>query len=311
MSLLLQLHDRSALINVGTGLAHRAREHRANALEVLENSLPRPPYQCLQTLVDDLPLTERIRLLDAALGSFQPTESLQEYLLREGTGSFTDWTLSVALRHGSPDSAHLNLLIPYLQSPIQLLRESAHIALQTLRQEQPTGALNATDIAPYLTDSTMSKSQSVNRLSYIQRVMVLKNTRLFADTPEAILSSIAPIIRETPYSEGQEIVKKGQIGTCIYIIYEGEVDISDEGQLLAHFDKGDFFGELALLDAEARSATVAAATDVLLLRIDQEDLYDLMEERPEVLRNMIRLLCSRIRSQNAQLRAGAVSLEAN
>jgi CRP-like cAMP-binding protein len=60
---------------------------------------------------------------------------------------------------------------------------------------------------------------------------------------------------------------------------------------------------LALLDAEPRSAAVTTLSDVQLFRIDQGDFYDLMDERGEVLRNIIRILCQRIRNQNTKLRA--------
>ncbi|RZK27545.1 MAG: Crp/Fnr family transcriptional regulator, partial [Hymenobacter sp.] len=69
-------------------------------------------------------------------------------------------------------------------------------------------------------------------------------------------------------------------------------------QLLATFGKGDFFGELALLDAEPRSAAAVAQGAVTAFRLDQEDFYDVMEERPEVLRNILRVLCQRLRRQN-------------
>jgi CRP-like cAMP-binding protein len=58
-----------------------------------------------------------------------------------------------------------------------------------------------------------------------------------------------------------------------------------------------------LLDAEPRSAAVTTLSDVQLFRIDQGDFYDLMDERGEVLRNIIRILCQRIRNQNTKLRA--------
>jgi len=71
---------------------------------------------------------------------------------------------------------------------------------------------------------------------------------------------------------------------------------------LACFGRGDVFGELALLDTEPRSAGVVALSDVQLFRIDQGDFYDLMDERGEVLRNIIKILCQRIRTQNTKLR---------
>jgi len=148
----------------------------------------------------------------------------------------------------------------------------------------------------------MSHSSATATVSITERVMVLKNTELFAETPENVLSSIAPIMREVSYHEGQTIFEKGDLGTSMFVIYDGEVGIYDGKVQLACFGRGDVFGELALLDTEPRSAGVVALSDVQLFRIDQGDFYDLMDERGEVLRNIIKILCQRIRTQNTKLR---------
>lgn len=300
--LLTQLYDADTISRVRTGVTHEIRERRANALEVLENSVPRREYLCLQALVDDLPLLERIRLIDMQLEAYTGTESILDFIIREGEHLFTDWTISVALRRWVGDSAKTEWLNPYLNHPVQLLRESADLLLQ------PNSYGSASPSrAGRKTDTFMKATGTTTIIPHIERVIVLKNTRLFADTPENVLSSIAPIMREATFLEGQEIFQKGQLGTCMYIIHEGEVGIYDGYQALARMSKGDFFGELALLDAEPRSATAVATTDVTLLRVDQDDFYDLMEERSEVLRNIMRMLCRRIRHLNEQVRSTPVT----
>jgi CRP-like cAMP-binding protein len=139
------------------------------------------------------------------------------------------------------------------------------------------------------------------RISALERVEVLKNTTLFAQTPENVLSSVVPIMKEVTFQEGEEIFAKGDIGTSLFIVHDGQVGVFTGNQQLATFGAGDFFGELALLDAEPRSATAVALSEVLAFRIDQEDFYDVMEERAEVLRNILRMLCQRIRRQNEKM----------
>ncbi|WP_345240659.1 cyclic nucleotide-binding domain-containing protein [Nibrella saemangeumensis] len=300
--LLTQLYDADTISRVRTGVTHEIRERRANALEVLENSVPRRVYLCLQALVDELPLTERIRLIDAQLEPYPVKEPILEYIIRQGEYTFTDWTISVALRRWVADSASSDWIYGYLNHPVQLLRESAELLLQ------PNAQASVTATGKSLKPNTyMKTTETSTSISHIERVIVLKNTRLFADTPENVLSSIAPIMREVTFLEGQEIFQKGQLGTCMYIIHDGEIGIYDGYQALAHMSKGDFFGELALLDAEPRSATAVATTDVTLLRVDQDDFYDLMEERSEVLRNIMRMLCRRIRHLNEQVRSAPVT----
>ncbi|TAE31441.1 MAG: Crp/Fnr family transcriptional regulator [Cytophagales bacterium] len=134
--------------------------------------------------------------------------------------------------------------------------------------------------------------------SDIERVLVLRNSSLFATTPANVLSTIAPIMKETRHAEGDVLVQKGEIGTFMFIIQQGEVGVFDGDRQLATLREGDVVGELSLLDAEPRSATVVALSDMVLFRIDQADFYDLMEERDEIMQNIIRMLCGRIRAQN-------------
>lgn len=79
--------------------------------------------------------------------------------------------------------------------------------------------------------------------------------------------------------------------------------IFDGPRQFTTFRRGEFFGELALLDAEARSASAVALGPVVAFRIDQEDFYDVMEECAEVVRNVMRVLCLRLRRQNEKMQS--------
>ncbi|GAA4039655.1 hypothetical protein GCM10022409_26740 [Hymenobacter glaciei] len=328
--LLTQLYDAELVATAQRNVAHAARERQANALEILDNLIPRPIYQGLQALLDDSPVADKARLFAsltaapahhhslvpmsaaAAAGSAiappphvhhyapQPSaESLPMLLLRHGHRAFTSWTLSQALRHWQPTEPNaLELLRPYCASPYLLLRESASVAAQALAARQGL-SLSALHLP---LEMSHAHATSDTQISALERVVVLKSTALFATTPENVLSSIVPIMKEVTFREGEEIFAKGDIGTSLFIVHDGQVGVFNGPQQLATFGPGDFFGELALLDAEPRSATAAALSEVLAFRIDQEDFYDVMEERGEVLRNILRMLCQRIRTQNEKMR---------
>ncbi|RIV20458.1 Crp/Fnr family transcriptional regulator [Fibrisoma montanum] len=293
-----QRHDRNVLDSVRIGVAHPSRERRANALERLDNLVPRPVYQTMQALIDDQPRAERIRLIDAALGPLHEEKAILPFIIEQGQTLFSDWTVSVALRRWTPGVSPASTILHYLDA-IPLLRDSVVAAMQHLQTQQPRNFSDLLKRFPDLSSRFMSHSSAANsRIPEIELIMVLKGTSLFAQTPENVLSSIAPIMNEVTYAEGQTVFNKGDLGSSMFVIYAGEIGIYDSGKQLARFKRGDFFGELALLDAEARSATAEALTDVRLLRIDQEDFYDLMEERGEVLRSIVRTLCQRIRVLN-------------
>ncbi len=146
----------------------------------------------------------------------------------------------------------------------------------------------------------MQHSESHNLL-IIERVILLRSLSIFSETPETILAEIAHLMQIQDFPKETIIVKEGDPGDCMYVILEGNVDIKKGDHLLATLKEKDFFGELALLDTEARSATVIATTDCRLFRIDQEPFYDLMELRPEVSKGVIKILCKRIRLGNQAL----------
>ena len=326
--LLAQLYDAELVATAQRNVAHAVRERQANALEILDNLIPRPVYLGLQALLDDTSVTEKAQLFadvtanNQLVQSLQPnrsgfgahqtvamakpafhaatlTEPLPVLLLRHGHNAFTTWTLGVALRTWQPTQPDAPALLrPYLQSPNALLAESAQMAEKALAA-RVGHTISAT---PFHAHAMSHSPASETRISALERVVVLKSTALFSQTPENVLSSIVPIMKEVTFYEGEEIFAKGDIGTSLFVVHDGQVGIFNGSQQLATFGPGDFFGELALLDAEPRSASAAALSKVLAFRLDQEDFYDLMEERGEVLRNILRMLCQRIRQQNEKMR---------
>jgi CRP/FNR family cyclic AMP-dependent transcriptional regulator len=135
-------------------------------------------------------------------------------------------------------------------------------------------------------------------LLLVEKVLILKSLSIFKDTPEHILADLAPLMQEEEYEQNSLIFKEGEIGDCMYIIQRGEVNIHKGGTTLAILKEKEVFGELSLLDAEVRSASATTNTDCMLFRIEQEPFYELIDNRPEVARGFIKILCKRLRAQN-------------
>jgi len=143
---------------------------------------------------------------------------------------------------------------------------------------------------------------NINRLLLIEKVLLLKSLNLFKDTPENILADLAPLMKEMQYEQGIEIFKEGETGDCMYIIQQGNIKIHKGNTTLAILKEKEVFGELSLLDADTRSASATAETDCILYKIDQEPFYELMDERPEVAKGFIKILCQRLRTMNEKSR---------
>lgn len=131
-----------------------------------------------------------------------------------------------------------------------------------------------------------------------QKISMLSKVSIFAHTPPEVIATLAEALEYEEISEGLDVVVKGDMGTCMYIIVEGSARVHDEDHTLTELVAGDLFGELALLDAEPRSATVTASTNCRLYRLSQGSFYANVAHRPEVLKGVIRMLVQRMRVQN-------------
>ena len=136
------------------------------------------------------------------------------------------------------------------------------------------------------------------RLLLIEKVLLLKSIAMFQETPETVLAEVAEILEEVDMDAGNNIFMAGDTGNCMYIIFKGEVRIHKGDHTFAILKENELFGEYALLDTETRSASATTKTEALLLKMDQEPFYELMENRPEVARGIIKTLCRRIKAQN-------------
>lgn len=129
----------------------------------------------------------------------------------------------------------------------------------------------------------------------IERVAFLKSINIFAETPDHILASVARIIEEIEVDAGENFIQEGEPGDCLYIVIEGQVRVHSNERTLQILGPGKIVGELALLDPEPRSASVAAVDNAYLFRIDKQPFDEVMADRPEIALGIIRTLTRRIR----------------
>ncbi|WP_375417566.1 cyclic nucleotide-binding domain-containing protein [uncultured Hymenobacter sp.] len=300
--LLMQVYERQPMRDAQRGAAHTAGERQANALEMLDNLIPRPLYQGLQAMLDVGRLSDKVLTFDSLLGPALSAEPIQTTIVRRGLAAFSAWTIGVALRQWHPQPATVAYLYPHLLTDDALIRESAEALLRQLPLLRPAAHDHFQILHPAISPPAMTTTSAPTPCrSAQQRVLLLKGTTLFAETPENVLGTIVPIMKEVVFEPEQEIFAKGSLGTSLFVVCEGEVGIYDGPRQLTTFRQGDFFGELALLDAEARSATAVALGPVVAFRIDQEDFYDVLEECAEVVRSIMRVLCQRLRRQNEKM----------
>jgi CRP-like cAMP-binding protein len=107
------------------------------------------------------------------------------------------------------------------------------------------------------------------------------------------------------YAAGDLIFRQGELGTEMFIIQEGEVKIvkhiNGESHVLSHLERGDFFGEMAVLESVARTADAIAETEVRCVLINGSRFDEMLRKNPEVAVRIIRKYSKRLREANALL----------
>ncbi len=115
----------------------------------------------------------------------------------------------------------------------------------------------------------------------------------------------------TTYHDGDQIVREGEVGNCMFVIQAGRVEVIHgdvaDAQRLAVLGEGDFFGEMALFGRTERSATVQAVGETRVLKVDKRTLLRRIHEDPMLALKLLESLSGRIRRLNEEVaRLGGV-----
>lgn len=133
----------------------------------------------------------------------------------------------------------------------------------------------------------------------------LGRVKLFAGLAAEDLVALAANLQRRRYGKGQFIFQEGDPGLCLYLVESGKVKITSfssegKGLVLNLFGPGDFFGELALLDGEPRSADAVAQEPCQLLLLQRDDFMRFLETRPHVAIKLLATVSSRLRHTTQQ-----------
>ncbi len=142
---------------------------------------------------------------------------------------------------------------------------------------------------------------------------VLSSTELFASLPEDMVERLRAKARLRELAKGDLLFSQGDESSELFVVVEGRIAISTRSSdnresMVAVLEGGGLFGEMGLFDGGPRSAEARALTDSVLLEVSFDDVRTAVQERPEVLWVIVRLLAQRIRATDEAL-ADAVFLD--
>lgn len=132
-------------------------------------------------------------------------------------------------------------------------------------------------------------------LSTVEKVLFLKSIDLFSQIPGEDLAQVAVIATEETREGGEVIFAEGEDGDALYLVLDGKVRVHRNDRVIAELGERECFGEMAILDASPRSATVTSMEESQLLKISREDFQEILTEKPEIAMGIIKVLTGRLR----------------
>ena len=124
---------------------------------------------------------------------------------------------------------------------------------------------------------------------------VLRGVPLFSGMTDRAIEAIAALTSETAFADGDAIVREGDAGETFIILLDGAASIERGGHAIGELGRGDFLGEISLVDGGPRTATVIARGDVSALVVQHADFKRLFEEFGAIRYDIVTALTRRIR----------------
>jgi CRP-like cAMP-binding protein len=128
---------------------------------------------------------------------------------------------------------------------------------------------------------------------------VLAGVPLFAGLGKRHLVKVAALGSIRRFHAGTAIVHVGEPGDALYVVLDGEVSVRRRGLPELTLGMGSFFGEMALLDGAARSATVTAKGPVTCLAVGQSRFLKLLHTEPAIAVTLLKELATRLRQMQS------------
>jgi len=135
----------------------------------------------------------------------------------------------------------------------------------------------------------------------VEIALQLRSLPFFEALTTRQLVDLAGVVKEERHEPGACLAREGGFDDCLYLLVEGVVSVTNRGTFLTELGPGSFFGEVAVFEGGARSATVTATSRVLALRLERADLMERMEELPGLAIGICQALSRRVRQLTDRL----------
>jgi CRP/FNR family transcriptional regulator, cyclic AMP receptor protein len=131
--------------------------------------------------------------------------------------------------------------------------------------------------------------------SHDTKADALARCPFFAGLSRGDLLQLAKVSEDMEVDEGKVLTREGQSGSEFFVIVDGEVSVTKNGQEIRTLGPGDFFGEIALLEDTPRTATVVAKAPLRFFVLTRRSFRSLLAHQPELEQKVLAALEERVR----------------
>jgi len=296
-------YDRATLKLVRSGIERPHR--RANAIEVLDTILEARLRPLILPLLDDTSQEEKVRRAGALVTKALEPEAFLLSECDDPNPYIVAVSLAALAEH--PSDAVVARARSALAHAEPMAREAAADALVRMVPERAASWIEALahDPDPMVAGRAQQllsppTDEEAKMHTTVEKVLILKGAHMFSRVPAEDLAPLARVAEEVRFEKGEVICSEGHLGDELYLVLSGKVDVTRGDKTLASFGAGEAFGEMSVLDAEPRSATVTATEPTEVLAIGSEEFYEILHEQVEIAEGVIRMLSARLREANAK-----------
>ena len=130
-------------------------------------------------------------------------------------------------------------------------------------------------------------------------VEAVRRVPLFAELDDDELAQVALLFKKRSFAPGETVAREGSGGAAFYLIESGTANVSVGGSERPQLGPGDYFGEIALIDEGARSATITAVDELACYGLTYWDFRPLVQEHAGICWKLLQFMVARLRAVEA------------
>jgi len=132
-------------------------------------------------------------------------------------------------------------------------------------------------------------------LTTVEKVLFLQDVDIFEFTASDDLARIAAVTEHVEVAPGTVLYREGEAADAMYLVLEGRVRFTRDGREVLSAGPRDLFGTWALFDDEPRVVTAKAVESTRLLKLNEDDFIDLLDDYVDITRSILKTLVKRLR----------------